>query len=48
MAYVVEVVLRACLAAAMRSAQLFDARTQARNLSRRSVAVKNAFLCAAM
>lgn len=48
MACVVEVVLRAGPAAARRSAHLFDARTEPRNLSRRSVAMKNAFLRAAL
>ena len=48
MACEVEVVLRAGPAAARRSAHLFDARREPRNLSRRSVAVKNAFLRAAL
>ena len=48
MACELEVVLRAGPAAAGRSAHLFDARRGPRNLSRRSVAVKNAFLRAAL
>ncbi len=48
MAYAVEVVLRACLPTSPRSAHRFDARTKPGNLSRRSVAVKNALSDAAM
>lgn len=48
MAYAVQVVLRAGLGAAGQSAHLLDARGEPGNLSRRSVAVKNAFLRTAL